>query len=81
MKVDRNQAVGGVYDPTPPDYQYPLVRNAVPLRLQIAAQLMAAEISMFGIRQPPIINTSHLCLSAADALIAAHNATCEETPQ
>lgn len=66
MRVDRNQAVGGV-----------------PLRLQIAAQLFGPLWN--------IVCQSNLTLTVeelvpqsfllADALIAAHNATCEETPQ
>jgi len=66
MKVDRNQAVGGV-----------------PLRLQIAAQLFGplcgvVRDSEIGLTVEQLLPQSVIL---ADALIAAHNATCEETPQ
>lgn len=65
MKVDRNHTVGGV-----------------PLRLQIAAQLMAGDFAtdMFVAAQD-IPEHCKSYLHWADDLIAAHNATCEETPQ
>lgn len=67
MKVDRNQDFGGV-----------------PLRLQIAKDLLAAAFACPVPVRHPMISAApmaDLAMKQADALIAAHNATCEETPQ
>lgn len=65
MKVDRNQAVGGV-----------------PLRRQIAANLMASEHGRdVQVASCDVQRHAMHFLTWADALIAAHNATCEETLQ
>jgi hypothetical protein len=79
MKVDRNQLTTPVEDTTiDMDTGLPMYRSAggTPLRLEIAARLLAGVRASY----PCKISARDIseALGAADALIKAHNETCEE---
>lgn len=68
MKVDKNQPTSAVYSP-----DTGLIPSGIPLRLEIAARILAAQWASTLTMVSP-----YEALEQADALIQAHNETCEE---
>lgn len=79
MKVDKNSPT---YPYAYKDLQGCLISNeGIPLRLEIAARLLAAQVSNsdtdFSKVEKNIKEISELFLEFSDKLIEAHNETCE----
>jgi hypothetical protein len=78
MKVNKNTLVNCTLDESAPDasgaYQH-YYQGGTPLRLEIAARILTAFTERHGSDASSLAYTS---LRIADALIEAHNATCEE---
>lgn len=84
MKVDRNEMVGGVMEPHEThrdgdvDYHAGLHIGGIPLRLEIAARLLVPIYADMSAAKGAMFTAAKTALADADALIAAHNATCGE---
>lgn len=85
MKVDPNQNICAYqqnYVEHTPEHEFGIDRvqtiGGIPLRLELAARFMAARIAREYLPDSVEKSAPTDALKRADALIAAHNATCGE---